>query len=49
MFCLRRDTDLVPLTLAIVVLEQTLVVGNAVLAEHEPVRPEKKHLVFVAN
>lgn len=39
-------TNLPPLTLAVVVLEQTLVVGDTVLAEHETI-VEKHTLVIV--
>lgn len=41
-------TDLPPLTLAVVVLEQTLVVRDTVLAEHETIE-EETSLVCIVN
>ena len=43
------STDLPPLTLAVVLLEQTLVVGDTVLAEHESVESQTEivsHIVY---
>lgn len=41
-----RSTDLIPLTLAIVALEQTLVVRDAVLAEDEPIARNQKSAIL---
>jgi hypothetical protein len=41
----RGPTDLPPLTLAIVLLEETLVVRDTVLAEHESKNPRQKESV----